>query len=124
MIALPLVALLIGFMAVYRFLPPLPVAWADYIAVAVLAGFDALIGGLRARIEQRFDEAVFVTGFFANVVLAAALAYLGDKLGVDLYLAVVVALGIRIFTNLGRIRGLVVEARLEARRSRASASPQ
>jgi small basic protein len=117
---LPLIALIAGFLLVYRLFPAVPVAWADYVAVAVLAGFDALIGGLRARLEGHFDEAVFLSGFFANIVLAAVLAYLGDKLGVDLYLAVVVALGIRIFNNLGRIRGLLVRARLDARREKAT----
>jgi small basic protein len=116
-IFLPIVALVAGFLlAYYRF--SIPSAWADYAAIAILAGLDALIGAVRARLENQFDEAVFVSGFFVNMGLAILLAYLGDKLGVDLYLAVVVALGIRIFTNLGRIRGLFVRARMEAHRAR------
>ncbi len=117
MIALPLVALLVGFLVIYRFSPAIAPAWADYIAIAVVAGFDALVGALRSQLEHRFDEAVFISGFFANMVLAALLAYFGDRIGVDLYLAVVVALGIRIFTNLGRVRALLVTARLETRRT-------
>ncbi len=116
MILLPVVALVLGFLLVYRF--AIPSSWADYAAIAILAGLDALIGAVRARLEGQFDEAVFVSGFFVNMGVAILLAYLGDKLGVDLYLAVVVALGIRIFTNLGRIRGLFVRARLEAHRAR------
>lgn len=119
MIALPIIALLVGFFAVY-WLPALPSVWAGYIAICILAGADALIGGLRARLEKRFDEAVFVTGFFANMLIAALLCYVGDKLDVDLYLAVTVALGIRIFTNLGRIRALLVTAQ---RRRRSSGAP-
>lgn len=124
MIALPLVALLVGFLLVYPLSPAISPVWADYVAIAVIAGFDALIGALRARLERRFDEAVFVSGFFANMVVAALLAYFGDKMGVDLYLAVVVALGIRIFTNLGRVRALLVTTRLEARRAKAAPEPQ
>lgn len=116
MIFLPIVALVLGFLLVYRF--SIPSAWADYAAIAILAGFDALIGAVRARMEGQFDEAVFLSGFFVNMGLAMLLAYIGDKLGVDLYLAVVVALGIRIFTNLGRIRGLFVRARLAGHRAR------
>ena len=56
-----------------------------------------------------------------NMLLAALLAYFGDKLGVDLYLAVVVALGIRIFNNLGRFAGhSLVTMRVEAGRSRVA----
>jgi len=121
MIALPLVALLVGFSIMYPFSPGVPPAWADYVAIAVVAGFDALVGALRSRLEHRFDEAVFVSGFFANMVLAALLAYFGRRIGVDLYLAVVVALGIRIFTNLGRVRALVITTRLETRRAKTAA---
>jgi small basic protein len=121
-IAIPLVALIVGFLIVYPLAPAIAPAWADYVAIAVVAGFDALVGALRSRLEDRFDEAVFVSGFFANMILAAFLAYFGDRIGVDLYLAVVVALGIRIFTNLGRVRALVITARLEARRSKSAAS--
>jgi small basic protein len=115
-ILLPVAALALGLLLAYRF--SIPSSWADYAAIAILAGFDALIGAVRARMEGQFDEAVFLSGFFVNMALAILLAFIGDKLGVDLYLAVVVALGIRIFTNLGRIRGLFVRARMEAHRAR------
>jgi len=122
MIVLPILSLLLGFLIVFRFLPALPPPLANYVGLAILAGFDAIIGGLRARLEGKFDEAIFVSGFFVNMVLAGVLAYLGDKLNVqDFYLAVAVALGIRIFNNLGRIRGLLVTHR-EAARDAAQAS--
>jgi len=54
--------------------------------------------------EGGFDPAVFLTGFFGNAVLAAALTYIGDRTGVELYLAAVFALGTRIFMNLGAIK--------------------
>ena len=123
MIALPLGAAVVGFLIVYSFLPAVPPSWADYVALAILAGLDAIVGALRSRLEQRFDEAVFVTGFFSSMVVAALLAYSGDKLGVDLYLAVVVALGIRIFNNLGRIRASLVASRMDARAPKTATAP-
>ncbi len=39
-----------------------------------------------------------------NTILAGALAYLGDRLGVDLFLAAAVVLGGRMFLNLSLIR--------------------
>jgi len=121
MIAIPFSALVLGFLVVYVLLPPVPPRWADYVAIAIVAGLDAFVGAARNWLERRFDEAIFISGFFVNMALAALLAYFGDKLGVDLYLAVVVALGIRIFNNLGRTRALLVTARVEARRARAAA---
>lgn len=122
MIAFPIVAFILGFLIVYRFVPVLPFELANYVALSILAGFDALIGGFRARLEGKFDEAVFVSGFFVNMILAGVLAYLGDKLNVDIYLAVTVALGIRVFNNLGRIRSLLVTHRESARQSGDAAS--
>ena len=90
-IVLPLIALVVGFLSVYRYAPAMPPGWGDFVAIAILAGFDALVGGVRAHLEKRFEEGVFVSGFFANMLVAILLAYFGDKLGVDLYLAVVVA---------------------------------
>ena len=120
MIAIPFSALVLGFLVVYVLLPPVPPRWGDFVAIAIVAGLDAFVGAARNWLERRFDEAIFISGFFVNMALAALLAYFGDKLGVDLYLAVVVALGIRIFNNLGRMRALLVTARVEARRARAA----
>jgi small basic protein len=47
---------------------------------------------------------VFVSGFVSNIILAAGLTYVGDRLGVDLFLAAVVAFGVRLFDNLAIIR--------------------
>ncbi|QUL98506.1 MAG: small basic family protein [Candidatus Fermentithermobacillus carboniphilus] len=82
----------------------IPSILARYLAVSLLAGIDTSLGGLRASLEGEFDTVIFVSGFIGNTVLAAAFVYLGDVLGIELYLAAVVALGVRIFNNLGVIR--------------------
>lgn len=82
-----------------------PIVYARYLSIAVLAALDTAFGGLRASLEGTYDNGVFITGFFTNALLAAGLVYLGDRIGVDnLYLAGVAALGIRMFQNLGVIR--------------------
>jgi len=81
-----------------------PLLYARYLSIALLAALDAVFGGLRARMEGSFDDLVFLTGFFGNSLLAALLTYVGDRLGVELYYAALFALGYRIFQNLGRIR--------------------
>jgi small basic protein len=54
--------------------------------------------------EDSFDYLIFTSGFFVNMLLAAGLAYMGDRLGVELYLAAVIVFGVRLFNNLGIIR--------------------
>ena len=78
--------------------------YAPYLSLATLAGLDTVLGGIRAGIEGRFQDDIFVTGFVLNTLLAAGLAYFGDKIGVDLFLAAVVALGTRVFLNISLIR--------------------
>ena len=83
---------------------PIPGIFAKYLSVAVLAALDSVFGGLKSIIEDKFDGAVLLTGFFTNALLAALLAYMGDRLGVDLYMAAVFVFGVRIFQNLAIIR--------------------
>ncbi len=82
---------------------------ARYLSVAILAGLDSVLGGARTELEGNFDGLVFGTGFFTNTLLAAGFTYIGDTIGVELYLAAVVALGIRIFTNVGAVRRLLLQ---------------
>ena len=45
---------------------------------------------------------------YAKYLSIAVLAYLGDRLGVDLYTAAIIVFGIRIFSNLSAIRHLLM----------------
>ncbi len=82
----------------------LPQAYAKYMSVAALAALDSVFGGIRAAMEDHYDNRIFITGFFSNALLAAGLAFIGERLGIDLYLAAVVAFGVRLFQNLAIIR--------------------
>ena len=79
-----------------------------YIAIAIFASFDSIMGGIVANFNKKFDLFIFVSGFFFNSILAAGIIYLGVKLGLDLYTAVVVVFSIRIFQNFGIIRRLLL----------------
>ena len=68
-----------------------------------------LFGGIRAHLQNIYDEKVFVSGFFFNIILAASLAFLGVHLGVDLYLAAVFAFGVRLFQNIAVIRRIFID---------------
>ena len=86
-----------------------PAAFTLYISVAILASLDSVFGGLRAHLENKFNTEIFVTGFFSNAVLAAFLAFIGDRLGVPLYYAAIFAFGTRLFQNFAIIRRHLIE---------------
>lgn len=91
-----------------------PPVYARYLSIAVLATLDSAFGGIRASLQNRFDNTIFVTGFFSNAILAAGFTYLGDRIGVELYNAAVFALGFRIFQNLGLTRFLLLRGKEQA----------
>lgn len=98
--------LLIGVVLGLIFKPDVPIGWEPYLPIAVVAALDAVFGGLRAYLDGIFDDRVFVISFVSNVIIAAAIVYLGDQLGVggQLSTGVIVVLGIRIFSNVAAIR--------------------
>jgi small basic protein len=81
----------------------IPITYARY-TVALLAALDSIFGAFKAYIAGTFEPRVFFSGLLTNMTLAGGLTYFGDKLGVDLSIAAIVAFGVRIFNNLGAIR--------------------
>jgi small basic protein len=96
--------LAIGLFIGYQLPILLPVAMVKYMSIGVLAALDSVFGGIRAYMEDSFDNTIFISGFFVNSLLAAGFAYLGDRLGLELYMAAVIVFGVRLFQNLGIIR--------------------
>ncbi|WP_078595480.1 small basic family protein [Evansella clarkii] len=107
-----LIGILLGLFTEFR----VPDQYSSYLSIAVLAALDTLIGGIRAHLENVFEDKVFLTGFFTNILLAAGLAFLGVHLGVDLYLAAVFAFGVRLFHNIALIRRILLDKWLEKRK--------
>ena len=103
-----LIGILIG--AVIGFLLPYAynAAYSLYISVAILACLDSVFGGVRSNLENSFNTRIFISGFFGNAILAAFLAYIGDRLGVPLYYAAIFTFGGRIFDNFAKIRRLLL----------------
>jgi small basic protein len=106
------IALVAGIVLGLILRPTVPHWMEPYLPIAVVAALDALFGGIRARLDRVFDAKVFVVSFISNVLVAALIVFLGDKLGVgsQLSTAVVVVLGIRIFGNAAAIRRHVFRA--------------
>jgi small basic protein len=106
---LPILGLIGGILVGQLVTVQIPIDYVKYTAIAILAAMDAVFGGIRAQLDNKFDLKWFVTSFFANTALAGLLAYMGDLLGVDIYLGAVVAFSIRLFTNLSFIRGELLD---------------
>ncbi|MDW0115813.1 small basic family protein [Sporosarcina thermotolerans] len=105
---LPLLGLILGVSLGLLSDIQIPQLYSNYLSIAVLAALDTLFGGIRAHLQQIYDDKVFISGFFFNIALAAGLAFLGVHLGVDLYLAAVFAFGVRLFQNIAVIRRILL----------------
>ncbi len=109
---IPVIGLAIGIVAGLVLQPTVPAPLQPYVPIAIIAALDAVVGAARAMGEKRFDDRVFVVSFVSNVLIAAAMVFLGDQLGVGSQLStgVIVVLGIRIFANAAAIRRQIFHA--------------
>jgi small basic protein len=105
---LPLVGLALGIAVGLLLDWRVPQEYSSYLSIALLAGLDTIFGGIRSYLERTFNVRIFMSGFFFNILFAAGLAFLGAYLGIDLYLAAIVAFGVRLFNNLAVIRRIIL----------------
>lgn len=93
---------------------PIPLELTKYSAVIIMGILDALFGAIRAEItHDKFDATIFITGLFFNIILSIAITLLGDKLGLDLYLAATFVFTFRIFSNVGTTRRAMLQTMIE-----------
>lgn len=98
------VCALVGILAGIFFPYHIPLAFSQYTAMIILALLDSVFGAASAATRKSFDLHTFITGFICNSLLAALLTFIGNRLGVDLYLVPLLVFGSRLFTNLSAIR--------------------
>lgn len=83
----------------------IPVEYMKYSAVIIVGVLDSLLGGIKAEVnENEYDPALFITGLLTNIFLALLITFLGEKMGLDLYLATTVVFTFRIISNISVIR--------------------
>lgn len=102
--ALPIIGLAVGLILGTLCPILIPIAYSKLFSVAILVSLDAIFGGLRAAANNKFENVVFITGFFSNALMAIILVYIGDRLGIDLYYVALLVFGFRIFKNLAALR--------------------
>ena len=101
---LPILGLLAGLAIGYIFPVHISARYSQYVAIAILAALDSVFGGINAKLNGKYDEKIFISGFFGNSAIAAGLAMLGTRLDLNLYLAAIVVFGTRLFQNFAEIR--------------------
>ena len=87
----------------------LPGGYSIYIAVGILAVIDSVLGASVASLRGMFDIKLFLTGFFGNLLIALALSFVGEQLGLPLYYVALFAFGNRLFSNFGVLRRLLID---------------
>jgi small basic protein len=90
-------------------IPIISYTYSNYLAIAIIAALDTVLGGSAAVVKKQFDLKIFITGFFGNAILSMLLTYLGNKLNVDIYLAAIIVFVGRMFTNLGILRRYYID---------------
>ncbi len=130
-----LVGILIGVIVGLNIEYVIPIEYIKYTAVLIIGMLDALFGAIKAELtkasarheraareesgsasserreltkEDGYNQTIFITGLIFNTILALIITLLGEKLGLDLYLAVTVVFILRIFSNLGATRREIV----------------
>ena len=89
--------------------PTIPYAYSNYLAIAIMAAFDSIVGAWVAYKKSTFDLNIFVSGFFINALIAIAFTIIGESLNVDIYLAAIFVFVFRIFNNLSMMRRVLLE---------------
>lgn len=89
----------------------IPVEYIKYTAVIIIGILDALFGAVKAQEtkQEEYNSTIFLVGLLFNIILALAITLLGERLGLDLYLAVTVVFTLRIFSNLSLVRRTLID---------------
>ena len=88
----------------------IPIGYIKYTAVIIIGILDSLFGAIKADVaHEKYNPTIFVTGLVFNIILALAITLLGERLGLDLYIAVTVVFTFRIFSNLGIMRRAFID---------------
>lgn len=87
----------------------IPYIYSTYIAVAIFACLDSVFGAYVANISKKFNIKTFLSGFFCNAIIAMFLVYIGERLAVDIYIAVLIVFTTRLLNNFTIIRRVYID---------------
>ena len=100
---IPIIGLLIG-LVIGGLLPiTIPIINTQINTILVITATDALFNGFLNKLEGKFSTMLFGIEFILNSLLAVGIVYFGIIMGIDLFLAITIIFGVRIFHNLSQI---------------------
>lgn len=107
---LPLLGIAVG-IAIGLYVPiTISKEYLSYFAAIIFVFIDAALGGIGAAAEKTFDTKKFVIGLAINLIASAFFLYIGKLFGIDVYLVIIIVFGLRIFTNISKIRRLLLNS--------------
>jgi small basic protein len=104
--------LIIGIVLGLNITYTIPLEYIKYTAVVIISILDSILGAIKSEtkeVKDEYNQTIFISGILTNTILALIITMLGEKLGLDLYLAVTVVFIYRIFVNLGSIRRAIIK---------------
>ncbi len=78
-------------------------------AVILLAAIDSICGGLIAKLNSNFSNAILIVGFITNLIFGLILICTGNILGLKLYYIALFIFGLRIFKNISALKALFLK---------------
>lgn len=94
-----IVGLIIGLFSSFS----LPTVYYSYVTLIILVSLDSLIEAGRAFYNKNFSNIYFLLKWLSDMLLAVLFKALGDALGVDLAIPIIIYLGMRMFDNSSKL---------------------
>ncbi len=101
-----------------NFMPTVGYEYSKYLAIAIMAALDSIIGAFSAKTQDKYDINIFISGFFLNAIIAIIFTMIGQNLDVDIYLAAIFVFVYRIFNNLSVIRRFFITKVIDKRKNK------
>lgn len=84
-------------------------AYMDWLVVAIFCVGDAFLSELNVYLHKKRGTHV-LTRIMFNALFGAAILFIGERLGYDLYLVVIIPFAIRTLNNLNHLKDLLSES--------------
>lgn len=105
-----IIGILIGIVVGLNLTYTIPIEYIKYTAVIIIGVLDSLFEGIKSETtKEPYSHLSLLAGLISNIILALGITLLGERLGLDLYLAVTIVFILRIFANLGITRQKLLE---------------